>query len=543
MDSTLKSILGLVAVPDVEVRCAALVVLGQLGDAESKTVATVGEALAAKNALVRDFAVGYFERVRPKDGISYLVPLLDSSEDVLRERVTKILSSYGAAGVAAVRKLVGDGPRRRLHAIITMCAAVHSAAALDVLFELMSHDDFDTHKAATDAVVALVPGLDSKARADLWQRSEKLLKAAKSHRPATIAAAKLFGALAEPRARKLLLPLLDKEFAHSIRTHALGALVQCLRGEKLSEAEMRTAFGLLEEDDESGILRPAIALLDEQTLDRSYLPVLNRLAEGNQPVLRRFAVQKLGAFDSGAVVKTLIGYLSDDSYARRDQAATSLKKLPAARAALMSELLACEDERKAWTLSEILLQHDRNWKGSAVQALQKKLESAVEKRDDRLYTAYFHFLHSLDPEATAKHVRDRSEALRKKKDFHGCVKWLSLLKDTPAFEPDVRFALAVADLKARKHAMVAAVRRHDPTLDLLRELARAAYPVVEQLRKDRSLEAEELFYVAFNFAEGSREERALAEDLLEHVAHKYGRTKTGKAAKNKLKLMGGGSAA
>jgi len=538
VDSTLKGLVGLVGTVDVEVRCAALVVLTQLAVDEPKVVQAVGEALGTKNVVVRDFAVAYFEHTCPKEGLRHLVPLIDSSEDHLRQRVTRILGSYGAPAVAAVRKLLADAPKRRLNAIIEICASVRSAAALDALFDLMSHEDFDVHRAACDAVIAMIPGVDAKSRTDLWQRSESLLKAAKGHRSATVGAAKLFGALAESRARKLLLPLLDKEYAHSIRTHGLGALVQCLRGEKLSDVEVRALLPLLDEDDEAGILRPVITLLEGQPLDRSHLPLLNRLAEGNQPLLRRFAVQKLGAFDSGSVVKTLIGYLTDDSYARRDQAAASLKKLPAARTALMNELVACDDERKAWTLSEILLTHDRGWKGSVVQALQKKLEGALEKRDDRLYTAYFHFLHTVDAAAEAKHVRERAETLRKKKDFAACTKWLTLLKDTPAFDDDVRFALAIADLKARKHAMVAAVRRHDPTLDLMRDLARSSFPLIEQLRKERSLEAEELFYVAFNFAEGSREEKDLAVELLEHIVAKHGRTKVGKAAKNKLKLLG-----
>ena len=159
---------------------------------------------------------------------------------------------------------------------------------------------------------------------------------------------------------------------------------------------------MLDEDDEAGILRPAIQLLEDQTLDRSYLSQLNKLAESPQPMVKRFAVQKLGGFDSGAVVKTLIGYLTDDSYSRRDQATASLKKLPAARAALMKELLACDDERKAWTLADILLVHDRSWRRDTTDALWKKLQDALEERDDRLYTAYFHFLNTLDGDGTRR---------------------------------------------------------------------------------------------------------------------------------------------
>ena len=537
MDATLKGVVGLIAGTDVEARCAALVVLTHLKADEDRVVRAVGDALNGKNAVVRDFAVGYFEQVRPREGIVHLAPLLDSQEEGLRQRAVAILAEYGAAAVSAAKPLLKEAPRRRLNAIITLCARVRSSAALDILFNLTASDDFDTNRAACDALIATVPSLDAKARADLFGRTDDLAASAKGQRTALVAAAKLFGTLADTKARRRLLAMLDKGLDHAVRTHALGALVQCLRGQKLSTAETETLLPLLDEDDETGILRPAIQLLEDQTLDRSYLSQLNKLAESPQPMVKRFAVQKLGGFESGAVVKTLIGYLTDDSYARRDQATTSLKKLPAARTALMKEFLECDDERKAWTLADILLVHDRSWKRDTTDALWKQLQDALEERDDRLYTAYFHFLNSLDLEALAQRVHARAEALRKKKDFATTAKWLGLLKDSPALDANSKFALAVAELKSHKHALAATIRRHDPALELLRGLARSAFPAGEQLRKERSLTPEELFYVAFNFAEGDADEKAIARELLTHIAAKHGRTKTGKAAKNKLRLL------
>ncbi|MBI3784154.1 MAG: HEAT repeat domain-containing protein [Deltaproteobacteria bacterium] len=537
MDATLKSLVQLVGATDVELRCAALLVLTQIEVVEDKVVKAVGEALASKNSVVRDFAVGYFERLRPRDGVRLLVPLLDSEEEGLRQRVVAILVEYGQPAVAATRKLAEGAPRRRLNAIIDLCSRVRTAAALDLLFELMASDDFDINRTACDALIAAVPSLDARARADLFARSETLAAQGKGQRTALVAAAKLFGALADPKARKRLFPLLETRQAHAVRTHALGALAACLRGHKLSTGEIDTLLGLLDSDDEAGILRPAIHLLDEQTLSRDYLSQLNRLAESQQPAVKRFAIQKLGGFESAAVVKTLIGYLTDDSYARRDQATASLKKLPAARKDLMKELIACDDERKAWTVADILLVHDRDWKRDTIDALWKRLQDGVENRDDRLYTAYLHFLNAIDADRLAERIRERGEAMRKKKAFAAAAKWLGLLKDTPAFDAETQFLLALADLKAHPRVLAAVVRRHDAALDSLRALLRSRFAVAERLRKERSLEADDLLYVGFQLAEGSVDEKASAQELLEHVAQKFGRTKAGKAAKNKLRLL------
>lgn len=538
MDATLKGILSLVSDTDAETRCAALLVLARLGADDDRVVQAAGDALGARNALVRDFAVGYFERTRPKDGVARLLPLLDAQEEPLRARVTAILAAYGAPAVSAARKLVKDAPRRRLNAIIDLCARVRSAAALDVLFELMASEDFDTHRAACDALIAAVPQLSAKERADLFARTDRFAAAARGSRPMLVASAKLFGALGEARARRRLFSMLDSEHPHVVRTHALHALTNCLRGQTLAAAEIDALFLLLDEEDEAGYLRPAVRLLEDQQLDRPYLNRLNKLAESPQPLVKRFAVHKLGGFDSAPVVKTLIGYLTDDSYARRNEATQQLKTMPAARLPLMKELLECDDERKAWTIADILLLHDRGWKKDQLEAVWKRLEHALDRREDRLFAAHFHFLNTIDPAALAERIRGRAGRLRRARKFAECAKTLALIKDSPAFDEEARFAYAVARLKSHGHALAPGSRRHDAALDVLRSLADSAFPLAERLRKERALEPDDLYYVAFSLAEARGEAREAGREILEHLANKFGRARVGKMAKNKLQLLG-----
>jgi hypothetical protein len=537
VDATLKGLLGLIHGTDVEVRCAALLALTHLEAAEDPVAEAVGNALRSPNVVVRDFALGYFERVRPRDGIPSLLPLLDAQEDAVRARIVGILEHYGAAAVGGVKKLLTDAPRRRLNAIIDLCARVRTGGALDLLFALIGADDPDTNRAACNALIMVVPALDARARADLFARTERLTAGAKGHRSILVAAAKLFGALADPKARRNLFAMIDEREPQVVRTHALGALTNCLREKELSAAEVDVLLTLLDQDDEAGFLRPAIRLLEAQSLDRSYLSRLNQLAESPQPLVKRFAVEKLGHFDSGAAVKTLIGYLTDDGYARRNQATASLKTMPAARSALMKELIACEDERKAWTLADILLLHDRTWKRDVLDALATKLEQAIDKREDRLWAAYFHFLISIAPERTAERLRTRGERLRKSKRFAESARTLALLKDSPAFDDETRFAFALAELKSHTHTLANVVRRRDDALDAFRALANSAFPLADRLRRERVLAAEDLYYVAFNLAEGRAEEQVLARELLDHLVAKFGRTKVGQAARNKLRLL------
>ena len=64
-----------------------------------------------------------------------------------------------------------------------------------------------------------------------------------------------------------------------------------------------------------------------------------------------------------------------------------------------------------------------------------------------------------------------------------------------------------------------------------------SFKLLEELKQDTSLDAGDLYYVAFHFSESVGDERAFGEALLEHVAKSRPRSKEGKAAKTKLGVV------
>jgi hypothetical protein len=96
-----------------------------------------------------------------------------------------------------------------------------------------------------------------------------------------------------------------------------------------------------------------------------------------------------------------------------------------------------------------------------------------------------------------------------------------------------RYTLAAAELTRGAHDTRPAARAGDESLRLLGALLDRGVDVGAQLRKDRSLELDHLYYVGFHFAE---EGHPVGEELLRIVADKGGRTKIGKMARSKLAL-------
>jgi hypothetical protein len=231
--------------------------------------------------------------------------------------------------------------------------------------------------------------------------------------------------------------------------------------------------------------------------------------------------------------------LGDPDAARRDAAARSLRKIPAARSALTKEFVSCDDARKAWAIAEILPSYEGKWRRDTLDTVWDCLQTAIDA-DDRIQGAYLYFLKGVDAEYAYTRLAARGAQLVQKKHYREAVKVLSPLKEFPTVQAEDKYRLALAQLKLHPHAVESLARRYEPVLELLTDLFRSsAFPLLETLKKEKTLEPYDLFYLGFHFAEGGADERGLGEGLLEFLASRYPRTNVGRSAKNKLKLLAG----
>jgi hypothetical protein len=277
-------------------------------------------------------------------------------------------------------------------------------------------------------------------------------------------------------------------------------------------------------------------LLDAHELPEDSRARLGKLMQSPHGDVQKFALRKMGDVGTPATVRTLVEQLGDPDYRRRDVAASSLRKIPEARAALLKELTACEDASKAWSIAELLPAFEGKWRQDILDSLWKRLQKAIDD-DERIQTAFLHVLKKADAEFAYARLAEQGAKLIKGKKFKEAVAFLTPLKDFPEFKPENKFHLASAQL--RLHAHTVASHKNHPAVELLTDLYRnSAYPVFDTLKKDKSLLPDDLFALGFSLIERGGQERGLGVDLLEHVAEKFPRNKIGKNAKNKLKLVG-----
>ncbi len=536
MDEILQQLLTLVAKGTIEQRCATLVVLGALKLDNAAVVKTVGAALHDSNAALKDHALRYFEIVQPRNAVPVLLELLEDSDKEIQERGVRLL---GAIGQPSVQPLVA---RCRVASLPWRLNAAHvlskigGNAALHALLKMLSAGTDEFNKALCDLLTPAIREMNQKEQDSLYDKVEAFSSSleVEKQKPAAISAMRLLGQLGRPQARRWLFKFIAPEFHASLRSHALIALLRCLREQELRKEEFTGLFPLFDEAEFSEVTRLGLDLLSAHELPDDARPLLSRLMQSPHPEVQKFALRKMGDFSTPATVRTLIEQLGDPDYRRRDVAAGSLRKIPGARAALIKELIECDNASKAWSIAELLPSFDGKWRRDNSEALWKRLQAAIAA-EDRIQTAFLHVLKLADADYAYEQLAGQGARLCKAKKYKEAVGYLTLLKEFSGCNPEHKFLLALGQLKLHAHT-VASHRQH-PAVELLVDLYRnSAFPLFDALKKEKSLAPEELFAVGFSLAERPGAERALGKDLLEHIATRFPRNKIGKSAKNKLKL-------
>jgi HEAT repeat protein len=536
MENTFQQLLALLEKGSVEQRCAALVVMGALRLDSATALKSAGALLQHANPVLKDYALRYFEEVKPKAAVSLVMSLLEDGDRELQERAIRWLSEAGQPAVQPLIRRASSASRVWQINAARVLASVRGKAAFKGLLDMLLAGTDEFNKALCDLMTPALRGMDAKEQEMLYSDVEAFAAAldAKQHRPALVSALRLLGQLGRPQARRWIVKFIGPEWPPLVRSHALVALLQCVKRQELRRDEFAKLLAILEEPELSEAVRLALELLDAQEIPEEYRTTLTRMMQSPHADVQKFALRKLGDVGTPAAMRTLVQQLGDADHRTREIAARSLRKIPEARGALVKELLTCDDASKAWSISEVLVSWEARWRQETLETLWKRLQAAVEQ-EERIQSPFLHVLRKADAAFAYRRLADHGIRLLRNKKYKDATAFLTLLKEFSDFQPEDKFVLALAQLKAHAHT-VASQRQH-PALDLMADLYRhSTYPVFEALKRERSFAPEELFALGFTLAERPGEERGLGRDLLEHLASKFPRHKVGKSAKNKLRL-------
>lgn len=519
-----------------DVRRSAALVIAELGVKDADVSKALLEVLDDEDEAVRIRAIVAAGKLGVSQSLKPLLARVESGGAGAAE-AAEAAAHLGHRGIQGLKNLmpqVAPGLRRYIGAALAGAGAEGTdSSALDVL-----HDkDPGVVEAAVKSLLSQVPNYSPAQHKALASQLIALANNRKSPLGPVVegAVVRLLAALDDPRIANVLWDRTMPPTSTDVRAIALQALGKWMKSP--SKDQLKKLFACARESNFK-ITIPALMLLEHSPAAARDSAEWLTLLQSQDLSGRRLAIERLADRDTKEVAAALLAQLDHPDRELRDTALARLTRLQTGREALTKALLSETAVDRAWSLARVqapyVTTYPKAWRQTAFAAACKFLEA-----DDRRADPLLFLLREIDAPALREQLTERAVALRKKKKYAAGLQYLKLLARDPALGFDARFELAGCGLKLSNHDLGHEARANDPCLGQFAHLAQADEPaLLKQLDKAKWIEADELYYVGFHFAEHDPRWRKLGGDILRLVIKRSPRGKVAAAAKSKLKSTG-----
>jgi len=540
MDATTKKILKMLEDERIERRCAAAMVLGELRVKDAEAIDALGRCLAEDNQLLQSYVLEALAGVRSSKVAKHVMPLLDHADAEIRGQAAALLADQGARAHAALVKELATAPVARRRGIVNILRRNRDKDTVGRLVALLPDSEIGEYVLnalrgeidhMTDKEVEVLHGQVSAVLKDKGWKSD----------PAGIARAlRLLGYLRDPKLVKTILKYVGDKHPLPVRLAAVAALRRPLAAAKSTDEAVRALLELADDPDPT-LARAAVDTLRSLKMPSGATAQLMKLSEGRHAEARKFAVESLGRSGSQKVVSSLIAHLQGDDPAAREAAIKSLSHMEGTAKPLLKLLKdGCDSPDLVGVVCRLLRRHEDELKPADRKSIAEMTVQCMEQGGPTT-GALLELLAAVEPKSYAQVLLDRALAHKKAKRHEQAFALLNRLDDARLLDDEGRYAAVVTGLCSlpSKKELGRASRTTHPVLKQMVELLGGGYPLAAKLRKDRGLTADDLFFVGFNFSESKDEdEKEFGGALLGHLVKTAPRSKLGRSAKNKLKLVG-----
>ncbi len=535
-DITTRKLLQLIdSDQPADVRAAAALVLGEVGDKDAEVARTLCARLDDADAAVRAQVIAALGKLHVEKAVASLLDRVEKGgpESELAAQAVARMGSRGTKALQDLMHKVAPGLRRR---IASALGAGGTSSAETAAVDALLDSDPGVVEAATRSLIAQVPSLTPAHRKALADHLLQLLGNKKSPLapPSERAVVRLLAALDDPRVEKVLWDRVMPPHAPEMRATALQALGKW--AESPSKEQMQRLLACATDAD-FRVGAPALLILQGLPIAKASAQWL-ALFQAPDVAVRRFAVEKLGDRDAADVALALLEQLHHGDAGLYDQALARLSELKAGRKALVDALLEADNPDRAWRMARAQSAWAKELPAAArtqIYNLACKYLEAGDRRSDAL----LFLLREDDTAALHGKLAARALALRKKKDYQTAQAYFRCLMRDPACPVPLRLEAAGCALKSSAHDLSAEARTADHAIQQLGRLIpnyeREALPF---LHKSKWLSPDDLFYVGFHFAEQNGAAKKFGGQVLHLVLKKAGRAKVAKDAKSKLRSEG-----
>ncbi|MDD4869328.1 MAG: hypothetical protein PHR77_02115 [Kiritimatiellae bacterium] len=535
MDKTLKKIMGLLKHQDPMRRSGAALVLAELAPNSKDVVKALGEVLPDAGQQFSGHVLEALQAIGSPAAVPYVMPLLNSQDMAIRMRASAIVASGGSAVVPEIKRQFKEVPRQQKLVFIDLLARIHTSETLQMLLDLLFEPDFGLIKETCDAVKRHAAGAQPPERRKLHKQVVKFMNSTRvKHQERVLTSSLLLlGHIGRPEAAAILLKYSTPKTTIYVRRHALLALKNVEFTGKMTSTILKKIFPYLNENEED-IVRHTIEIIQRIPSPGISPAQWRKLLQSKHGYARAFAARMLSGTDTTENNALLIDLLGHEDNELREIAANALAGHKKATTLLLRQLASENNINIAWSLARILKPHSEAIDKKTIKKFAGLAAREMLAGRPR-YEPLLYFVRNTDPKSAESILLDTGMAHKKARRWANAVDCLRRLLHTQTFNEKVSYALSICDLKVSKKELSAQYRAEDHALHGFTSLYRQnKKELLGNIKKDKALDASDLYYVGFHFSEATGEERSFGEDILRHVAKKWPKSKEAKDVKARL---------
>ncbi len=537
MADTTKKILRLLQ-PDeaLDVRCAAALVLGEIGGKDAELTRALCEALKDSEERLRLQVIQTVGKLRIEPALPDLLERIKEGGEEA-EQAAQAAAKLGAKGTRALQELmpkVAPGLRRYIAAAL---AAAGTASAETAAVAVLLDRDPGVAEAAGRSLLAQVPTLTPAHRKALAEQLLALMKNKKEPLSTSSESAvlRLLAALDDPRAEAVLWERIGPTHPVEVRATALQSLGKW--AESPGKDEFKRLFACATDSD-FRLAAPALVLLKNLPVGDRTIPEWLTLLQAPDVAVRKLALDKIGDRDTAEVAGALLQQLDHPDRSLHDNALARLTRMKQGQKALMAALAEADTADRTWMLARVQARFARDY---PAEWREKVLAQACDylEANDRRADALLFLLREADPAELRQSLEERAIYWRKKKAYEAALLYLRLLIRDPSSGFPIRLELACCGLKVSSHDLAPEARASDPSLQQFATLCQGYEAELSaELEKIKWLEPDDLYYLGFHFAEQLGQQRQFGGKVLRLLLKRSPRSKLAQAAKRKLRGAG-----
>jgi HEAT repeat protein len=534
---TIKKIVRLLhADHPLDVRCAAALVLGEVGGKDAELTRALCDALADGEARLRGQVIRAVGKLRIEPALPHLLERVKEGGEEA-EQAAQAAAKLGAKGTRALQELmpkVAPGLRRY---IASALAAAGTASSETAAVAMLLGRDAGVVESAAHTLLAQVPALTPAHRKTLAEQLLGLLGNKKEPlSPVSESAVlRLLAALDEPRVEALLWERIVPPYPLEVRTAALQSLGKWANAPGKEQLKRLFACAL---DSDFRLAAPALVLLKKLPVGERTAAEWLTLLKASDVAVRQLALEKLGDRDTAEVAEALLQQIQHPDRSLRDGALARLTRLKQGQKALTAALLSAESAERAWLLVRAQAPFARKFPPQWREQVFAQVGAYLEANDRRADALLF-LLREADAAELRQRLEERAIHWRKKKNYENALLYLRLLIRDPSSGFPIRLELACCGLKASPHDLAPEARASDPCLQQFATLCQGYEEELSaQLEKIKWLEPDDLYYLGFHFAEQVGQQRQFGGKVLRLLVKRSPRAKLAQQAKSKLRGAG-----